>query len=82
MSPRVQRHPEGALGSPRRLPRGTQGALKPQQKWIQKWTPKLSSVRLILEQFGGHVGVQILSKSGPKIGQVSEPACSGSERSK
>ena len=38
----VQRPPKRALGGPRRLPRSTQGAPKPQQKRIQKWIPKLS----------------------------------------
>ena len=31
-----------ASRSPRRLPRGTQGAPKPQKKGIQKWTPNLT----------------------------------------
>ena len=34
-----------ASGGPRRLPRGTQRAPKPQTKRIQKWTPKVGIMR-------------------------------------
>ena len=38
----VQRPPKRALGGPKRLPKGTQRAPKPNKKGNQKWTPKLS----------------------------------------
>jgi hypothetical protein len=49
----VQRPPKRASGGPRGLPRGTQGAPKPQKKGIQKWTPKLTLFGPILGPFWG-----------------------------
>ena len=45
------RPPKRASRGPRRLPRGTQGAPKPQKKGIQKWTPKLTIFGPILGPF-------------------------------
>ena len=49
----VQRPPKRASRGPRRLPRGTQGAPKPQKQEIQKWTPNLTIVGPILGPFWG-----------------------------
>ena len=71
------RPPKRASRGPRRLPRGTQGAPKPQKKGIQKWTPNLSLFGPILGQFWGPFwgqnGLQNWSKTGSFLGPVFGP---------
>ena len=71
------RPPKRASRGPRRLPRGTQGAPKPQKKGIQKWTPKLTIFGPILGPFWGPFwgqnGLQNWSKTGSFLGPVFGP---------
>ena len=71
------RPPKRASRGPRRPPRGTQGAPKPQKKGIQKWTPKLTIFGPILGPFWGPFwgqnGLQNLSKTGSFLGPVFGP---------
>ena len=62
----VQEPPKRALGGPRRLPRGTQRAPKPNKKGIQKWTTKLSIFGPILEPFWGPFWGQNWLQNGTK----------------
>jgi hypothetical protein len=78
----VQRHPKRALGNPRRLPRGTQGAPKLQKKGSKNGPQHYYFFDKFWSHFGGHFGVQILSKRGPKIGPVLEPLGAGSQGSR
>ena len=77
----VQRLPKRALGSPRRLPRGTQGALKPQKR-DPKMDPKII---YFLTSFGAILGFLVgenwLEKRA-KIGPVLDPLGPGSQGSK
>ena len=73
----VQRPPKRALGGPRRLPRGTQRAPKPNKKGIQKWTTKLSIFGQVLKPFwGSFLGqnwLQNVTKNELKNGKILEP---------
>ena len=62
----VQRPPKRASRGPRRLPRGTQGAPKPQKKGIQKWTPNLTIFGPILGPFRGPFWAPKLLQNRPK----------------
>ena len=77
----VQRHPKRALGNPRRLPRGTQGAPKLQKKGSKKGLQNYQFFNQFWSNFGSHFGVQILSKRGPEIGPVLDPLGPGSQGS-
>ena len=70
----VQRHPKRALGSPRRLPRGTQGAPK-----LQKRDPKKDfKIISFFTNFGAILGAILGSKSSqkgvPKLDQFWNPS--------
>ena len=64
----VQRPPKRALGSPRRLPRGTQRAPKPPKKGIQKCTPKVTIFGPILGRYWGSFWGPKLLQKGTKNG--------------
>ena len=70
----VQRPPRRALGGPRRLPRGTQRAPKPNKKGIQKWTPKIinfwTNFWTIL---GAILGPEFAPKGDPKWDHFCNP---------
>ena len=70
----VQRPPKRALRCPRRLPRGTKGAPKAQQKGIQKLTLKLSFFKLILVFFlRAILGSKSSQKGVPKLDKFWKP---------
>ena len=59
-----------ASRGPRRLPRGTQGAPKPQKKGIQKWIPNLSLFGPILGPFWGPFWAPKLLQNRPQNGTL------------
>ena len=64
------RPPKRASRGPRRLPRGTQGAPKPQKKGIQKWTPNLTIFWLIFGPFWGPFWAPKLLQNRPQNGTL------------
>jgi hypothetical protein len=64
----VHEPPKRALGGPRRLPRGTQRAPKPNKKGIQTWTTQLSIFGPILKKFWGPFWGQNWFQNGTKNG--------------
>ena len=62
------RLPKTASKSPRRLPRGTQRAPKPEKNRTQKWTPKLLCFSPVLGPFWGPFWGQNWLQKGTKNG--------------
>ena len=70
------RLPKTASKSPRRLPRGTQRAPKPEKKGFQKWTPKLLIFGPVLGPFWGPFWVQNWLQKRTKNGTTfGNPRC-------
>ena len=77
----VQRPPKRALGGPRRLPRGTQRAPKPEKKGFKNVPQNYQFLDKFWAHFGVHFGTQNYSKKGPKMEPLLGPPCCASQGS-